>query len=195
MRTQRTHEPLTHITYKTQRQTKYTPSGSGLPQQGAWWHNPNCYGTTPGVWQRAQGVDLASESPRSWSDRAAVGCAGQSPIWGGSILQSCRTHRIPPSKDALHGLILWVLQLARSDTPRLVLEHPMDGIWPGGYLEHFFSVLSCKEPTASEECHEGVVFGWMVHVKKHWYECQDLLSLMFRLTGVDSIFITINFSL
>lgn len=126
MRTQRTHDPLTHTTYKTLRQTKYTPSGSGLPQQGAWWHNPNCYGTTPGVWQRAQGVDLASESPRSWSDGATVGCAGQSPIWGGSILQSCRTHRIPPSKDALHGLILWVLQLARSDTPRLVLEHPMD---------------------------------------------------------------------
>lgn len=34
---------------------------------------------------------------------------------------------------------------------------PWIGIWPGGYLEHFFSVLSCKEPTASEECHEGVM--------------------------------------
>ena len=46
-------------------------------------HLKNCSRMARGIWQRAQGVLLASKSPRSQSDSLFVGCAGTSPIRGG----------------------------------------------------------------------------------------------------------------
>lgn len=67
----------------------------------------------------------------------------------------------------------------------------MDELWPGGYLDHFFLYYPARnpQPVRNATAMRGDVFGWMVCVKQHQYEGQDLLILMFRLIGVDSIFI------
>lgn len=165
MRTQRTHEPSTHITNKTLRQTQYSPSGSGLPQQCAWWHNPNCCGTTPGVWQRPQGIDLASESPRSWSDRATVGCAGQSPIWGGSILQVAGLKR---GHHSLQGCPPWTDPLS---PPACRVGHPeiSSGTSYGWDLSRwipstrFFLYCPARNPQPVRNAMRGLCLdGWLM---------------------------------
>lgn len=96
-----------------------TPTVRLVTQPKLLWYNSRSVTTGSRCWPGLRIPQILIWSSSCWM------CWTKSNL-GRLNLASCRTHRIPPSKDALHGLILYVLQLARSDTPRLVLEHPMD---------------------------------------------------------------------